>query len=56
MSSTADAVRAELDRQYPLPETAAADFARDGFAHLSRVLSPRPSRTSSRLSRPRCSG
>ncbi|SEE89583.1 phytanoyl-CoA dioxygenase family protein [Jiangella alba] len=40
MSSTADAVRAELDRQYPLPETAAADFARDGFAHLSRVLSP----------------
>jgi ectoine hydroxylase-related dioxygenase (phytanoyl-CoA dioxygenase family) len=40
MSALAGTITSELDRTYPLSETATADFAHDGFAHLSNVLSP----------------
>ncbi|MFI6942558.1 phytanoyl-CoA dioxygenase family protein [Streptomyces sp. NPDC050418] len=41
MTAIADSRACELDLPYEgLPETATADFHRDGFIHLSRVLSP----------------
>lgn len=41
MTATPETQTDELDVPYPgLPATAAADFARDGFAHLTGVLSP----------------
>jgi ectoine hydroxylase-related dioxygenase (phytanoyl-CoA dioxygenase family) len=40
MTSLAETSTSELDRPYPLAETATADFARDGFVRLSGVLSP----------------
>ncbi|MGW0228036.1 phytanoyl-CoA dioxygenase family protein [Actinopolymorpha singaporensis] len=41
MTATTAALGSELDRPYEgLPPTATADFARDGFIHLSGVLSP----------------
>lgn len=40
MSTPAATITTELDRPYPLAETAAADFAHDGFVHLPDVLSP----------------
>lgn len=40
MTHTSETRVTELDRAYQLPRGTAADFARDGFAHLSGVLPP----------------